>query len=217
MEALAPPESPLTIPPPDPALQRFRTARTFRTRTVLQLQPYTKERQIYEAALKKGGLKKGKHAVARARDISPSEEDNGPEGEDEATSDLTEPEQIVIGETPVPKEPRPPRKPKKLSEADYDAYFVEYGQTPQEDDEEADRRLQVIARQRLKAEKEERRRRKDAERVRKKFESLVRKRQGEDEEGVEVSLTLPRCTDSSPARQGRPIVALSDRHYADGP
>lgn len=217
MEALAPPESPLTIPPPDPALQRFRTARTFRTRTVLQLQPYTKERQIYEAALKKGGLKKGKHAVARARDISPSEEDNGPEGEDEATSELTEPEQIVIGETPVPKEPRPPRKPKKLSEADYDAYFVEYGQTPQEDDEEADRRLQVIARQRLKAEKEERRRRKDAERVRKKFESLVRKRQGEDEEGVEVSLALPRCTDSSPARQDRPIVALSERHYADGP
>jgi hypothetical protein len=156
----------------------------------LQLQPYTKERQIYEAALKKGGLKKGKHAVARARDISPSEEDNEPEGGDEDSSDLTEPEAIVIGDTPVLKEPRPPRKPKKLIEADYDAYFLEYGQTPNDDDEEAAKRLQAIARQRLQAEKEERRRRKDAERVRKKFERLIRKRQGDDAENSdEVSST----------------------------
>jgi len=170
-----PPDSPLSPVPADPALERFRTARTFRTRTVLQLQPYTKEKQIYDAALRKGGLKKGKHAIAREREISPSEEDNEPEGENEESSPAedVESERIVIGNTP-PSGVIVQRKRKKLVDADYDEYFLKYGLSAQDGDAECEDRLQAIARQRLKAARLEKQRARQAEKSRKDFKRLIR-------------------------------------------
>ena len=161
-----------TPAPADPALEKFRTSRTFRTRTTLQLQPYTKERQIYEAALRRGGLKKGKRAIARERDISPSEEDDEPEGVDDTPSEADiDPERIVIGNTP-PERPR--REPKKLVDADYDEYFMQFGESPQEDDPVAEQKLQKIARTRLRAQREEKRRRKEDEKMKREFERVLR-------------------------------------------
>lgn len=162
---------PPTPPTADPALERFRTTRTFRTRTTLQLQPYTKERQIYEAALRRGGLKKGKRAVARERDISPSEEDDEPEGEvDNESEAAVDPDEIVIGNTPP--EPRH-REPKELIDADYDEYFMTYGESPLDDDPRAVERLQKIARVRLRAAREERKRKRQEEKLKRDFERFI--------------------------------------------
>lgn len=169
-------EEPPSRPPADPALERFRTARTFRTRTVLQLRPYTKEKQIYEEALRKGGLKKGKHAIAREREISSSEVDNDPEGDEEASTaaDDNDPERIVIGDTP-PVSERAKRKPRRLVDEDYDDYFIEYGVAAQDDDAECEAKLQEIARRRIKAAKLERKRQREAEKTRREFERFMRR------------------------------------------
>ncbi|WVR06529.1 hypothetical protein IAU60_003560 [Kwoniella sp. DSM 27419] len=164
---------PASLHPVDPALQQFRGVRTFRTRTVLQLQPYTKERQIYEAALRKGGLKKGKKAVAPAREVT--QEDEEDEGQDDSSASEAygqpSPDRIVIGNTPPA---RLPREPKQLIEADYDEYFLEHGREPDADDPEAAERLQSIARRRLKMAKEAKKRKKAAKLEKMQFESLMR-------------------------------------------
>ncbi|WWD18663.1 hypothetical protein CI109_103116 [Kwoniella shandongensis] len=176
-----PPPAPVSLPPADPALEQFRTARTFRTRTVLQLQPYTKERQIYEAALRKGGLKKGKKAIADAREITPNEEDKDEEGQVDESSEASveaveASERIVIGNTPPSKKARTPRA---LTDADYDEYFLEHGTAADETDPEVFQELQQIAKRRLRAAKEDRRRLKDAEREKKQFDRLMREMHGE--------------------------------------
>ncbi|WRT67980.1 uncharacterized protein IL334_004955 [Kwoniella shivajii] len=193
-------QHPIPTPlPADQALEQFRGVRTFRTRTVLQLQPYTKERQIYEAALKKGGLKKGKKAVAPSKEITQEEDE-----EDEARiSDSSEasaaeepPERIVIGNTPPPKKHR---EPKKLIDADFDEYFFEHGSPADEHDPDHMRDLQKIARRRIRMQKEERLRSRQAEKENKEFERLMRDMRGEkessDEEGsskADQNLAKPR-------------------------
>lgn len=171
----SPPQAPTPIPP-DPALEKFRTARTFRTRTKLQLQPYTKERQIYEAALKRSGLKNGTRAVARVRDISPSEEDNEPEGDQRSSSEAPheDSERIVIGNTPPTATKRLPRLPKKLVDADFDEYFLEFGTPADETDPGCAAKLQKIARTRLKLLKEEKKRRRQEAEKKRQFEALIR-------------------------------------------
>ncbi|OCF44378.1 hypothetical protein I317_01823 [Kwoniella heveanensis CBS 569] len=166
-----------TPPIADPALEQFRGARTFRTRTVLQLQPYTKERQNYEAQLRKGGLKKGKKAIAPSKEVTQEDDEDEAQGGDES-SELSaledSPERIVIGNTPPPPVPRKVRAPKELVDADYDEYFFEHGTVADEEDPEVAESLQKIARRRLKLEKEEKRKRREAEKERKQFESLMR-------------------------------------------
>ncbi|WWC70969.1 uncharacterized protein I206_104922 [Kwoniella pini CBS 10737] len=170
-----------TPPPIDPLLQQFRGARTFRTRTVLQLQPYTKEKQIYEAALRKGGLKKGKKAIAPSREIT-QEEDHDDEAQvsesSEASAAEESPERIVIGDTPPLKKTR---EPKKLVDTDFDEFFFEHGTAADEDNSDHVESLQKIARKRLKAAKEEKKRLKEAEKERERFESLMRDMRGEQD------------------------------------
>lgn len=201
---LAPP-SPLPSPasiPADPALEQFRTARTFRTRTKLQLQPYTKERQIYEAALRRGGLKKGKHAIASAREITPGEEDNGAEeGQMEPSSDAFDegdPERIVIGGTPPLSQERQPRPQKELIDTDFDEYFLQFGTPANASDDLAATRLQKIARQRIKDQKAERRKKREEERQKKEFEALIRAGPGGQglEEGSGDEVCVGICTGS---------------------
>ncbi|WVQ65568.1 uncharacterized protein L199_003745 [Kwoniella botswanensis] len=174
-----------TPPPADPALAQFRGARTFRTRTVLQLQPYTKERQIYEAALRKGGLKKGKKAIAPSKEITQEdvEEDEARVSESsEASAEDDSPGRIVIGNTPPPKKPR---EPKKLVDADFDEYFFEHGMAADENDPNHIKDLQKIARRRLKAEKEERKRLRADEKEKREFARLMKEMRGEKEDSDE--------------------------------
>lgn len=177
--AAAPPPPPEL--PIDPALEQFRTVRTFRTRTTLQLQPYTRERQLYEAVLRRGGLKKGRTAIAPAKEISKSSEDEDEEAQQSSSSSASEAvdapeesaERIVIGNTP-PLKPVKHREPVPVLDADYDEYFLEHGLVADEGDPQVLRQLQRIARARLKREKEEKRRERRAEKARREFERLVR-------------------------------------------
>ncbi|WWC88639.1 uncharacterized protein L201_003552 [Kwoniella dendrophila CBS 6074] len=176
-----------TPSPADPALERFRGARTFRTRTVLQLQPYTKERQIYEAALRKGGLKKGKKAIAPSREITQEEVENEEDEarvseSSEASAEEDSPERIVIGNTPPATKPR---ESKKLIDADFDEFFFEHGTAADENDPDHVKDLQDIARRRLQAVKEEKRRKKEATKERKQFESLMQRMRGAEESSAE--------------------------------
>ncbi|WVW84898.1 hypothetical protein I302_106934 [Kwoniella bestiolae CBS 10118] len=174
-----------TPPPADPALAQFRGVRTFRTRTVLQLQPYTKERQIYEAALKKGGLKKGKKAIAPSKEVTQEEieEDEARVSESsEASAEDESPERIVIGNTPPP---RKPREPKELVDADFDEYFFEHGTAADESDPNHMKDLQKIARRRIKAAKEDRKRHREAEKERREFQRLMKNMRGDREQSDE--------------------------------
>lgn len=166
------PAPPSPSQPADHALERFRSARTFRTRTTLQLQPYTRERQIYEAALRRGGLKKGKHVVAPAREISSGEEDDGDDGDEghaePSSSAQADPEGIVIG-TPPPRQHRHV----ELVDDDYDDFFVQFGKPADEEDEEDAERLQAIAKARRRNAREEKKKQKQAERDRRDFERFM--------------------------------------------
>lgn len=66
--------SPRPPPPEEPeyqALLAFQNARTFRPRTALQLQPYTRERLAYQAVVRRGGGR----GLVRDLDVQPGEED----------------------------------------------------------------------------------------------------------------------------------------------
>ncbi|ORY30560.1 Mus7/MMS22 family-domain-containing protein [Naematelia encephala] len=203
-----PPSSPI-----DPALAQFRIARTFRTRTTLQLQPYTRERQIYEAALRRGGLKKGRHAIAQRREISSDEEDDEDEGQVESSSsaeiDPVPSETIVIGNTPPP---RPPRQLLEVTDADRDEYFLQFGESPNADEDEEDRvvvsRLQKIARRRRREEKEERKKRRQKEQERRQFERFLHGENNETErqDGDEKHPKRTQAQKVSAKTPGRPKV-----------
>ena len=164
-----------SIPAVDPALERFRGARSFRTRTTLQLQPYTRERLLYEAALRKGGLKTGKRAIGAPREISQPDnaDDQGSRAEPPST-DPTDPEAIVIEPSP------PPSPPPTILEADRDEYFFLHDKLiSSEITEEENEELVRIAKARLATEKAERRR----DRETKKMQRLLERFRREQERG----------------------------------
>ncbi|KIR32249.1 hypothetical protein I352_05483 [Cryptococcus deuterogattii MMRL2647] len=223
IEAPAPPREP-TPPPPappaDPALEHFRTTRTFRTRTVVQLQPYTKERQIYEAQLRKGRIQaNNKRSAHRAKEVSQEDEDAAivsqsseasvsESSEAEGGSANDEGERIVIGGSAD----RPPktRTPLPLVDADFDEYILAHGIAPDLDDmdEKTRKQLQKIARMRVRKEKGEERRASREERERKRFERVVRDiAEGEErekrrqEKEKERELRLARAREREERRQ----------------
>lgn len=186
IEAPPPPREPTPPPPADPALEHFRTTRTFRTRTVVQLQPYTKERQIYEAQLRKGRIQaNNKRPAHRAKEVSQNDEDAAivsqsseasvsESSEAEGGSANDEGERIVIGGSA--DRPSKTRTPLPLVDADFDEYILAHGVAPDVDDmdEKTRKQLQKIARMRVRKEKEEERRVRREERERKRFERVVR-------------------------------------------
>lgn len=159
----------------DPALLQFRFSRTFRTRTALQLQPYTREKQLYVKALQRGGLAKGKRAIAPAADVAANSDTDTSDSANQSSGsddDATPPDAIVIGATQEQAPQTKKREPKPLVDADYDEYFLRFGALPDEEDDESVAKLQTIARDRLRLAKEERRAAKAAELVRRGFESI---------------------------------------------
>ncbi|KAK4689696.1 hypothetical protein P7C73_g409, partial [Tremellales sp. Uapishka_1] len=182
------------VPPLSPArsaavaaLDKFRTARTFRTRTALQLQPYTKEKQDYTRALRRGGLKKSKRTVARDVGVSEEEDQEEEEVEVEASQSSegeedTLPEAIVIGNTPPPPKRRRERSVRPTEDGDFDEYFLKYGEVADEEDDTAKERLQKIVRERWKREKEDDRKSREAARRDRAFERLILMREHAREE-----------------------------------
>jgi hypothetical protein len=184
-----------TVPPADPALEQFRSARTFRTRTVLQLQPYTRERQIYEAALRRGGLKKGKHVIAPVKEIRADEEGDEEEAQSDPSleAETEAPDAIVIGGLLPRAAVQKTALREPLVDADYDEFFLQFGKAADKEDEMDIRRLQKIARCRLRTAKKERRRRKEAERAKRAFERLMRDRERAERESEEGREHLMVC------------------------
>lgn len=212
----------------DPALLRFRSARTFRTRTALQLQPYTKEKQLYESVLRRGGLSKGRRGVAPASQVRAASDDENVDdsaslgAESSSDDDHVPPEAIVIGDTPPT---RPPRQPKQLIDDDFDEFYDKFGKTAIEEDELDQKRLQAIARIRLRAEREEKKQERAAERNRRAFAAFMRqeererkakaleekKRQREvEEKGREERKSAGSTTGQ---KQGIPAQAMKPRTY----
>jgi len=180
--APAAPASEVSAPPQDPALLQFRITRTFRTRTALQLQPYTREKQLYERALQRGGLTKGKRAIAPAAVVAANRDTDTSDSADQSDPDddtLPAPEAIVIGGTQErerrerERKERRERRKKPVTDEDLDEYFSRFGSIPDEEDDETAKRLQVIVRERLRAEKEKRRAARAAEATRRGFEALM--------------------------------------------
>lgn len=203
--------------PADPALLQFRFARTFRNRTALQLQPYTRERQMYERALKRGGLAKSKRAIAPLREVKEASDiDEEEEGASDRSSDedVTPPDAIVIGATQEREQQQKQRKPQppvELVDADFDEYLLDFGEAPAEDDEDAQRELQKIARKRLRAEKEARRAARRAERERREFEALLGERRGEDLANRQTTSRQRRDTPKAQDQPKRPAVQSAAR------
>ena len=165
----------------DPALERFRTSRTFRTRTILQLKPYTREKQIYEAALRRGGVMTGKHAVAHPQSLS-TDESSLSAAEEEVSSDLEgRDEDIVIGNTPPPAAPRhrPQYRP-----TDLDEFLLRFGRTADVDDVNDVRKLMEVARDRRSADKEARKRARETRKAKKDFGELVTSREALDADAI---------------------------------
>ncbi|KAL1413138.1 hypothetical protein Q8F55_000887 [Vanrija albida] len=180
----APPQVVAPEPPLDPALLKFRSTRTFRTRTALQLQPYTRERAMYESVIRRGGTVRTKQrvghtdlaAIAVPREEEEDDSSSGSEAEEE-----TPPDAIVIGNTQNSPRARPIRKPKELVDADFDEYFLRFGHVADEEDEQAARRLQTIARERLRVERRAKKLERDAERARRQFEAHIAGRNAEQQ------------------------------------
>ncbi|ODN73953.1 hypothetical protein L202_07454 [Cryptococcus amylolentus CBS 6039] len=198
MPARVPTPDPTPAPasaPVDAALQQFRTARTFRTRTNVQLHPYTKERQIYEAMLRKGGIRakqdlqraqaenrrreeqasrvdKDDALVSQGSEPSVSESDEAEDAIDNGTG-----ERIVIGPGASPSRPlRPGRAPLPLVDADLDEYLMTFGVVPDVDDmdETTSRKLQSIARQRIRKAKDDEKKRRQEERLNRRFQKTLK-------------------------------------------
>lgn len=162
--------------PLDPALLQFRSARTFRTRTALQLQPYTRERAMYESVIRRGGTTKTKQRVPQtdlAAIAVPREEEEPDSSSGSEVEDATPADAIVIGGTQNEPRPRRPRTPKELVDADFDEFFLRFGQVADEEDEKDARKLQVIARERLRVERRAKKLERDAERARRQFEAHI--------------------------------------------
>jgi hypothetical protein len=169
-----------SIPAVDPALERFRGARSFRTRTTLQLQPYTRERLLYEAALRKGGLTKGKRAIGAPRDISqPDDGDDAARTDPPSTANQTDPEAIVIQPSPPP---RPAPKPVEILEVDYYEYYILHDKRIDGRDADLEERkeLERIAKSRLDSEKAERRRDRETRKMQKQLERFRREQERGD-------------------------------------
>jgi hypothetical protein len=195
-----------SVPAVDPALERFRGARSFRTRTTLQLQPYTRERLLYEAALRKGGLKTGKRAIGAPREISQLDncDDQGSRAEPPST-DQTDPEAIVIEPSP------PPSPPPTILEVDRDEYFFLHDKIiGSEITEEENEELVRIAKARLAAEKAERRKERETKKMQKLLERFRREQERGDPDDetyrpMPVSTALKRKSTQVPKERRTPV------------
>lgn len=148
----------------DPALQDFQSTRTFRKRTALQLQPYTREKEKYTSIVRRGGrrliqelMHDDPDQVALQIQRQQAEQD----------SQFVEGESLEKGEedeTLLDMSISPPVTPLNC---DKEAYLKLYGEAAVND---LDERLQRLAKQRLKEEEREKKRKAKQERLEQKFQ-----------------------------------------------
>ncbi|WVQ73377.1 hypothetical protein IAR50_002948 [Cryptococcus sp. DSM 104548] len=206
----SPTPAPASIPAPAPvaspvdaALQQFRTGRTFRTRTNVQLHPYTKERQLYEAMIRKGGIRAKQdlqraHAEKRRKEEKASREDEDDamvsQGSEASVSESDEAEEavddgtgerIVIGPGASPSRPiRPSRPQVPIEDGDIDEYLMTFGVVPdiEDMDETTSRKLQKIARQRIRKAKDDEKKRRQEERRQRRFQRALKELSHKEEQ-----------------------------------
>jgi hypothetical protein len=166
-EIVLPPDEPPAL---DPALLAFQNARTFRRRTAIQLQPYTKEKTKYTAMVRKGGrlliaelLHDDPDRAVLARAMT--EQDSQFQEEAEAPDEDFELDMSVS----------PPVAP---TDTDYDEYFRLYGEVA---DEDLDPRLQQLAKTRIREEEKRERKRLREDREAKRYMAFIERENRERE------------------------------------
>lgn len=161
--------SPARVSPPplDPALYAFQAARTFRKRTAIQLQPYTREKLKYTETVRRGGRQ-------LIRELMHDDPDKAALKAQEAQQDsqFVEDASIDQDESLVDD---PESLPVQPTDDDRQEFADLHGESP---DDDFDARLQAIAKARLRREAEEKRQKaKDAKLERKLRLELERKAQ----------------------------------------
>jgi hypothetical protein len=183
LASLAPLPHPEANPSPDPLarreseLQAFQRTRTFRTRTAIQLQPYTREKKIYTAAIRRGGKRLIEELLTYEHQPEGSTSQNeesfrgtGVDQDQDAEEEETEIDMTVT----------PPVHPE---DQDYDEYYLRYGEVAEGDDDE---RLQEITKNRQrneeKARKVKAKEERQARRVEKELQREIRERERMEKE-----------------------------------
>ena len=177
--------APEPLPELDPALLAFQNARTFRRRTAIQLQPYTREKTKYRAMVRKGGqlliaelLHDDPDRVAIAKSLEQTEDSQFKESLEEEE----DPEIDMAVSQPVTPDDK-----------DYDEYFQLYGEVAEE---ESDPRLQSLAKTRLKEERQDTKRKARQEREAERFMAFVEKE-------LKAKERLRRLQEKAERRQSR--------------
>lgn len=148
----------------DPALLAFQNARTFRRRTAIQLQPYTREKTKYRAMVRTGG----RLLIAELLHDDPDRAAIAASLQEAADSQFRG-EEEVPDETEIDMAVSAPVSP---VDQDYADHFEMYGEVA---DDAIDPRLQAIAKARIKRDRQESRRRTREERQAQQYMAFLEK------------------------------------------
>ena len=155
----------LIEPELDPALLAFQNARTFRRRTAIQLQPYTREKTKYRAMVRKGG----RLLIAELLHDDPDRVAITASLQESGDSQFREDQPEVPDEPEIDMAVSPPVTP---NDQDYAEHFQLYGEVA---DETTDPRLQALAKTRLRLERQEAKRKARAEREARQYMAFLEK------------------------------------------
>jgi hypothetical protein len=181
-------QEPLTVPviPEDTDLWAFQRTRTFRTRTAIQLQPYTREKMKYTAAIRRGGRRLVEELLTYEPQpaqpaSSQTEEESFRDGQVATETPVDDADEEEDEEdTEIDMAVSPPVQPE---DQDYDEYFARFGEVA---DGDGDTRLQAITKARLSKEdkkrKEQLKAERQARRVEKELQRELRQRLREERE-----------------------------------
>ena len=163
-------------------------------------------------------------ASTDVRESTREEEENEKNGEREQSSEAEDvPDRIVISGTPPLGPQREPQAPKTFTKADFDEYFLEYGEAVDEAnmDGEVSENLRTIARKRIQEANLQRKKTRQARMAKTEFERLLDDAAGHGvgpSSEVEVSTPSPSLTDWTPDCQvpSLPLRARATRARKSG-
>ncbi|KAJ9104613.1 hypothetical protein QFC21_002111 [Naganishia friedmannii] len=198
---------PISTPPPLPQdleisadLLAFQNARTFRPRTALQLQPYTRERLAYQAVVRRGGGR----GLVQELDVVPGS--NDAEDED-GVYQLDASEQME--ESMIDVAPSPIRTPASQDFATFADRYPE-ASTPSP----TNRDLQALVKRRIRQAEQEERKRKRSAREEKRFAEQLEREIAERARTERAILKEQRRLEKERNPQKSPLVAPARKTYA---
>lgn len=151
-----PPPPPPAQPALDPALYAFQAARTFRKRTAIQLQPYTREKQKYTEIVRRGGTRLIRELMhddpdKAALKAQEEQQDSQFVVEDAADASVVEQDESLIQEEEEEEQDSLPVQPTEQDRQEFADLHRELA------DDDFDARLQAIAKARVRQELQEKR------------------------------------------------------------